>query len=135
VFVELKLFSATSNKAQAVWLLDDDPSGLKSLSRLLDSSGWNVKSFTDPFAFLQQAGIDRPDVAVIDIVMPKMNGLEVQKRLQTASPSTRVVVLTSKDDPSTRRTAMAEGASAFFVKGVENKEFLAGIKTAAASQN
>jgi len=133
--VELKLFSATGNKAQAVWLLDDDSSGLKSLSRLLDSSGWNVKSFTDPFAFLQQAGIDCPNVAVIDIVMPKMNGLEVQKRLQTASPSTRVVVLTSKDDPSTRRAAMAEGASAFFVKGVENKEFLAGIKTAAASRN
>ena len=133
--MELKLFSATGNKAQAVWLLDDDSSGLKSLSRLLDSSGWNVKSFTDPFAFLQQAGIDCPNVAVIDIVMPKMNGLEVQKRLQTASPSTRVVVLTSKDDPSTRRAAMAEGASAFFVKGVENKEFLAGIKTAAASRN
>jgi DNA-binding NarL/FixJ family response regulator len=94
-----------------------------------------VKSFTDPFAFLQEAGIDCPDVVVIDIMMPKMNGLEVQKRLQVASPSTRVVVLTSRDEPSIRRTAMAEGASAFFIKGVDNKEFLEGIKTAAASQN
>ena len=133
--MELKLFSATSSRAQAVWLLDDDPSGLKSLGRLLDSSGWNVKSFTDPFAFLQQAGIDCPDVVVIDIMMPKMNGLEVQKRLQVASPSTRVVVLTSRDEPSIRQTAMAEGASAFFIKGVDNKEFLEGIKTAAASSN
>ncbi|PYL77227.1 MAG: hypothetical protein DMF26_04670 [Verrucomicrobia bacterium] len=72
-------------------------------------------------------------VAVIDMIMPEMNGLEVQTRLRRVSPSTRVIVLTAKDDPSVRRIAMDAGASAFFVKGVESGEFLAGVKAAAGS--
>jgi len=115
----------------AVYLLDDDASILKSTGRLLDSAGWKVETFTDPIAFLEQAAVHFPDVAVIDILMPDMSGLEVQRRLQTISPSTRVIVLTSKDDPSVRNMAMNAGASAFFTKGVESGEFLAGIKAAA----
>ena len=115
----------------AVYLLDDDASILKSTGRLLDSAGWKVETFTDPIAFLEQAAVHFPDVAVIDILMPDMSGLEVQRRLQTISPSTRVIVLTSKDVPSVRNMAMNAGASAFFTKGVESGEFLAGIKAAA----
>jgi DNA-binding NarL/FixJ family response regulator len=50
------------------------------------------------------------------------------------SPSTRVVVLTAKDDSSVRRLVMNAGASAFFIKGVESGEFLAGVKAAAGSK-
>ena len=120
---------------ETVYLLDDDASILKSTGRLLDSAGWKVEAFTDPIVFLEQAAKHRPDVAVIDILMPEMSGLEVQRRLRRVSPSTRVIVLTSKDDPSVRITAMNAGASAFFVKGVESGEFLAGIKAAADSSN
>jgi two-component system response regulator MprA len=120
---------------ETVYLLDDDSSVLKSTCRLLDSAGWKVEVFTDPIPFLERASTHCPDVAVIDILMPKMNGLEVQTRLQRASPSTRVIVLTAKDDPSIRRKAINAGASAFFIKGVESAEFLAGIKAAAESTN
>ena len=120
---------------ETVYLLDDDSSILKSTGRLLDSAGWKVEAFTDPIAFLEHAAIHCPDVAVIDVIMPAMNGLEVQTRLRSISPSTRVVVLTAKDDPSVRRTAMNSGASAFFIKGVKSSEFLAGIKAAAESTN
>ena len=82
-------------------------------------------------AFLEHAAIHSPDLAVIDIVMPDMNGLEVQTQLRRVSPSTRVIVLTAKDDPSVRRMAMNAGASAFFIKGVESCDFLAGVKAAA----
>jgi FixJ family two-component response regulator len=116
---------------ETVFLLDDDSSILKSTGRLLDSAGWKVEAFTDPIAFLEQASKHCPDVAVIDILMPKMNGLEVQTRLRSISPSTRVIVLTAKDDPSVRRMAMNAGASAFYLKGVESGEFLAGVKAAA----
>ena len=119
----------------AVYLLDDDASILKSTGRLLDSAGWKVETFTDPIAFLEQAAVHFPDVAVIDIVMPDMSGLEVQRRLQTISPSTRVIVLTSKDDPSVRNMAMNAGASAFFTKGVESGDFLAGVNAAADASN
>jgi FixJ family two-component response regulator len=124
-----------SKETLAVCLLDDDPSILKSTRRLLDSAGWKVEAFTDPITFLEHAAMHRPGVAVIDIRMPDMNGLEVQTRLRRVSPSTRVIVLTSKDDPSVRTMAMNAGASAFFIKGVENKDFLAGIKAATVSGN
>lgn len=74
-------------------------------------------------------------MAVIEILMPEMNGLEVQTRLQRVSPSTRVIVVTARDDPSVRRIAMNGGASAFFVKGVESGEFVAGVKAAAEASN
>jgi FixJ family two-component response regulator len=116
---------------ETVFLLDDDSSILKSTGRLLDSAGWKVEAFTDPIAFLEHAAIHCPDVAVIDVLMPAMNGLEVQTRLRSISPSTRVIMLTAKDDPSVRRTAMNCGASAFFIKGVESGDFLTGVKAAA----
>ena len=124
---------ALNRENLAVYLLDDDPSILKATRRLLDSAGWKVEAFTDPIIFLEHAAMYSPDVAVIDILMPEMNGLEVQTRLLRLSPSTRVIVLTARDDPSVRQIAMNAGASAFFIKGVESGEFLAGVKAAADS--
>ena len=126
---------ALNKETLAVYLLDDDFSVLKATRRLLDAAGWNVEAFTDPIAFLEHAAMHFPSVAVIDIRMPDMNGLEVQTRLQRVAPSTRVIVLTSRDDPAVRTTAMNAGAYAFFIKGVDNAEFLARIKTAADSGN
>ena len=126
---------ALTKETSAVYLLDDDPSILKATRRLLDSVGWKVEAFSDPIAFLEHAAIHCPELAVIDIVMPNMNGLEVQTRLRSISPSTRVIVLTARDDPSVRRMAMNAGASAFFIKGVESGEFLAGVKAAAECTN
>ena len=126
---------ALNKESVAVFLLDDDRSVLKATSRLLDSVGWQVNAFTDPNAFLKHAATHSPDLAIIDIIMPEMSGLEVQTRLQRVSPSTRVIVLTARDDPSVRQMAMNAGASAFFIKGVESGDFLAGVKAAADSIN
>ena len=114
-----------------ICLVDDDASVLKATSRLLASSGWKVESFLDPIAFLRYAEASKPRVAVLDVIMPIMNGLEVQTELQTISPSTRVIILTSKDDPAVRSKAMAAGATGFFLKPVDDDEFLAGIEAAA----
>ena len=126
---------ALSKETTAVFVLDDDPSVLKATGRLLDSAGWKVNAFTNPFTFLEHAAAHCPDLAIIDILMPEMNGLEVQIRLRRISPSTRVIVLTARDDPSVRRMAMNAGASAFFIKGVESGELLAGVQAAADSNN
>ena len=122
--------SNTHNQAPTVCLVDDDPSVLKATGRLLSSAGWKVESFTDPIAFLRYAQIHRPQVVVLDILMPVMNGLEVQAQLSKLSPSTRVIVLTSKDDSSVHSNAMNAGASAFFLKPVGDEQFLAGIESA-----
>jgi FixJ family two-component response regulator len=126
---------ALDKETVKVCLVDDDASVLRATSRLLDSVGWKVSTFTDPIVFLKHAAKDYPDLAIIDINMPEMSGFEVQTQLQRVSPSTRVIVLTATDDPSFRRMAMNAGASAFFVKGVENREFLAGVKATADSIN
>ena len=112
-----------------VCLVDDDPSVLKATSRLLTSAGWKAEPFSDPVAFLQYAEASRPHLAVLDIWMPAMNGLQVQDRLRSVSPDTHVIVLTSKDDPSVRSRAVAAGALAFFLKPAPDDEFLKEIES------
>ena len=119
-----------NGKPATVCILDDDASVVKATGRLLSSAGWKVDSFTDPVEFLEHAKTCQPKVAVLDILMPVMNGLEVQKQLQTISAATRVIILTSKDDPSVRTRALEAGACAFFVKPTSDEEFLAGIESA-----
>ena len=108
----------------AVWLFDDEPSALKATQRLLNSAGWEVEVFTDPNFFLQQARTHGPGLAVIDMSMPLMHGLEVQERLSEISPATHVLVLTGKDDPHVRSRALEAGAVAFFSKPAPNDDFL-----------
>ena len=125
--------AAPPNKpVRTVCLLDDDASALKATSRLVRSAGWQVESFLDPVAFLSHVQANGCRIVVIDIRMPIMDGLEVQSRLRELSPSTQVIVLTSKDDPSVRSQAMGAGASAFFLKPVRDEEFLAGLESAAS---
>jgi len=114
----------------SVYLLDDDPSVLKATGRLLRAADVEVKTFSDPHAFLQHAERQQPHVAVLDIWMPEMSGLEVQTRLRRVAPNTRVIALTSNDDPAVRAMLMENGASAFFLKPADDEEFLSCIRGA-----
>ena len=116
-----------------VCLLDDDPSVLKAVGRLLSSAGWSVKQFSDPDEFLVYAKIHRAAVAVIDVWMPIMSGLEVQSRLRELSPSTRVIIFTGRDDPRVRTSALNAGASAFLTKPFDDEELLTAVRLALAS--
>jgi two-component system response regulator HydG len=114
-----------------VCVVDDDPSVLKAVSRLIVSGGWEVESFSDPTEFLNRAAEQPPQLAVVDILMPQMNGIEVQRRLKQISPLTRVIILTSKDDPMVRTETLQHGASAFFLKPVDDDDFLAAVEAGA----
>jgi len=113
-----------------ICLLDDDSSVLRGLNRLLMSAGWQAEQFSDPGAFLSYVKVHRPTVAIIDVWMPLMNGLEVQSRLRELSPSTRVIMFTGKDDPLVRSTSLKAGASAFFTKPFDDEEFLTAVRFA-----
>jgi len=115
-----------------ICLLDDDPSVLKAVARLLSSAGWQAQQFSDPDKFLEYAKVHRAPVAVIDVWMPIMSGLEVQSRLQEVSPSTRVIIFTGKDDPLVRSTALNAGASAFLTKPFDDEELLTAVRLALA---
>jgi FixJ family two-component response regulator len=119
-----------NTNAFVVCLLDDDPSVLKGLGRLFSSADMDAKTFDDPTDFLGYAQTHRPAVALIDVCMPKMSGLEVQSRLGKISPSTRVIIFTGKDDPLVRSTALNAGASAFLTKPFDDEELLTAIRLA-----
>ena len=131
----LTVFSLTlpNSNAFVVCLLDDDPSVLKGLGRLLLSADLLTETFSDPEEFLRYAQTHRPSVALIDVCMPLMNGLEVQSRLGKISPSTRVIIFTGKDDPLVRSTALNAGASAFLTKPFDDEELLTAVRLALAS--
>jgi two-component system, LuxR family, response regulator FixJ len=122
-----------NTSAFVVCLLDDDSSVLKGLGRLFSSADLDAKTFGDPEEFLRYAQTHRPAVALIDVCMPRMSGLEVQLRLGKISPSTRVIIFTGKDDPLVRSTALNAGASAFLTKPFDDEELLTTIRLALTS--
>ena len=106
---------------------------LKSVGRLLSSVDLHAELFSDPEKFLRYVRTHRPAVALIDVCMPQMSGLEVQSQLRTISPSTRAIIFTGKEDPLVRSTALEAGASAFFTKPFDDEELLSCVRLALAS--
>jgi DNA-binding NtrC family response regulator len=118
--------------AATICVVDDDPSMLKALERLLLSVGLSARFFREPLDFLTYATLNPVQVALIDIWLPGMSGLELQKQLGAVSPETRVIVVTADDEDSVRSAAIQNGATAFFAKPFENDIFLDAIKQAMA---
>jgi FixJ family two-component response regulator len=114
-----------------IWLLDDDASMLKALGRLLASAGLAVEKFSHPADFLSKLKHSRCRVAVLDVWMPDMNGLEVQACLRRDSPETRIIFITGRDDPSVRQTALDAGAFGFLAKPFEDEALVQLIRKAA----
>ena len=107
-----------------IWLLDDDASMLKALARLLNSAGFAVEKFNRPADFLSMLKQRDCRVAVLDVWMPDMNGLEVQACLRRDSPATRIIFITGRNDPSVRQTALDAGAFGFLAKPFEDEVLL-----------
>lgn len=114
-------------------LLDDDLSMLKALDRLLKSEGFNVEKFSDPAAFLTSMGQASCRLAILDVWMPDMNGLEVQEALLKNSPETRIIFISGRDDLSVRETALEAGAFGFLSKPFDDEALLQLVRKALAS--
>src|SRR5260370_21623377 len=99
----------SASARDSIWLLDDDISMLKALGRLMSSAGLIAEKFSDPLAFLERLKHGRCRVAVLDVWMPQMNGLEVQACLRHDSPETQIVFLTGRDQPSVTQTPIHDG--------------------------
>ena len=117
----------------SVCLLDDDLSMLKALDRLLKSDGFNVETFSEPAAFLAAMAITASPVAILDVWMPDMNGLEVQAVLRKDSPETRIIFISGRDDPSVRQTALEAGAFGFLSKPFDDEILLQLVRKAVTS--
>ncbi len=117
-----------SSAADIICLLDDEPSVLKALGRLLASEGLQTEKFSDPLLFLEHARSHSVRLAVIDIRMPGMTGLEVLEELRTMSPEAQAIILTGEHDSTLQDAAMAGGARAFFLKPFNNDVFLRTVR-------
>src|SRR6476646_7526995 len=122
----------SASDRDGIWLLDDDASMLKALGRLLNSAGFVVEKFSNPADFLSELEQRECRVAVLDMWMPDMNGLEVQSCLRRDSPKTRIIFITGRDDPSVRQTALDAGAFAFLAKPFEDEVLVQLIREAEA---
>jgi FixJ family two-component response regulator len=116
----------------SVCLLDDDLSMLKALGRLLTCEGFHVEKFSNPADFLSAAGEAPCRVAILDVWMPDMNGLEVQEALRQESPRTRVIFISGRDDPSVRQAALEAGAFGFLSKPFDDEKLVQLVRTAVA---
>ena len=113
-----------------ICILDDDSSVLNSLLELLESDGFEARTFDDPDKFLAYAQQHRIELAVLDVWMPEANGIEVQERLRELSPNTRIIVITGREEAAIRAAALAGGAFAFLVKPFDDEAFLALVRYA-----
>ena len=116
-----------------VHLVDDDPGVLKALSRLLRAKGYEVKPYSSPQVFLEEHDVTVPGCAVLDVSMPGLDGLELQRALTASAGSHRpVVFITGKGDIPTSVRAMKAGALDFLTKPVKDKDLFEAISRAEA---
>jgi FixJ family two-component response regulator len=122
--------SPPTTSAEICYLVDDDPSVRKSISRLLELEGFKVRAFGDPEDFLDEMATNHVRLVVLDIWMERMTGMELLAHLCARSPETRVIFITGHEDHAAEATVMRAGAAAFFIKPLDNEKFIGAVRHA-----
>ncbi len=118
-----------------VLLADDHEAMLDRVARLLATECNVVGTATDGQQALEAAQDLKPDVLVLDISMPVMNGIETAHRLKEAGAEARVVFLTVHDNPDYAREALDTGALGYVIKPRIASDLMAAIKEAHAGRS
>jgi len=109
-------------------LVDDDKNILASVSMLLEQEGYQVRTFTDPAAALAALTAAPPDLAILDIKMPRMDGLELLRRLRQANEGLPVIFLTSKDEEIDELMGLNAGADDYIRKPFSQRLLLERVR-------
>ncbi|MDI1450971.1 response regulator [Polyangium sp. 6x1] len=117
---------------RTVFVVDDDPSVLRSLERLLRSAGYAVEAHASPRVFLDHAPADRPGCVVVDLRMPEIGGLDLQEELARRGFELPLVFLTGHGDVPSSVRAMKGGAIDFLSKPCDDTDLLAAVERALA---
>ena len=116
---------------QTVFLVDDDPAVAKAVSRLLRASGYTVEMFTSAREFTDRFGPDSTGCLILDLTMPGMNGLELQRWLTSRNSSLPIFFLTGSDDLLKDKPAI-DGATEILTKPVIGNKLLSAVERALA---
>ncbi len=115
------------NKPQ-VLLVDDETGITTNLAAFLERSGFRAGTADDGEEALQQIEALDPDIIILDVLMPKMDGREVLRRLRQAGDWTPVILLTQVGEASERAMALEEGADDYLNKPFDPQELVARIR-------
>ncbi len=113
-----------------VFLVDDDPAVLKSLSRLLRSAGLAFATFASAREFLDRHDPNASGCLVLDVAMPGLNGMELQRALADRGQELAIVFLTGHGDIPMSVQAMKRGAVDFLTKPVHDDDLLKSVRVA-----
>ena len=94
-------------------IVDDDPSARQGLQRLVRSMGWKAETFASAQEFLAHARIEPPSCVVLDLQLPGLSGLDLQKRMAEAGLETPIVFLTGHGNIPASVQAIKAGAMSF----------------------
>jgi FixJ family two-component response regulator len=113
-----------------VFLVDDDPGVRKALSRVLHEEGLKVEAFESAEAYLARPGRDCEGCLVLDVTMPGLDGLELQKRLAERGEAMPIVFITGHGDIPMTVQALKAGASDFLAKPVQAEALVRAVRSA-----
>ena len=110
-----------------IYVVDDDASICRATMRLMKSAGLSAQAFTSAEEFLQFSRPTAADCLLLDIQMPGMNGLDLQRQLRRSGIQIPVIVITAFDDEQTREAARSTGAVGYFRKPFDDQALLDAI--------
>ena len=116
--------------AQRVLLAEDEPNIVESLTFLLRREGFDVDVHFNGAEALNAALSEPPDVVILDVMLPQLDGFEILRRLRLdeRARSLPVIVLTAKGQREDRETALEEGADRFITKPFSNAELVEAVR-------
>jgi len=113
-----------------VAIVDDDGSIRQGLHRLIRSAGWKAETFASAQEFLDRPPTEAPSCLVLDLQLPDLSGLDLQKRMAEAGLDIPIVFLTGHGDIPASVKAMKAGAVEFLTKPVDEQDLLSAIEEA-----
>lgn len=115
-----------------VFIVDDDPAVRDAVSLLLKTDGLAVATFASATAFLESTAVQRPGCLVLDVRMPGMSGLDLQKQLRARGCHTPILFMTGHGDVPMAIRAMKGGAFDFLEKPFQGETLVARVREALA---
>ncbi|MEU3887671.1 response regulator transcription factor [Streptomyces sp. NPDC029041] len=113
---------------QRILIVDDEPAVREALQRSLAFEGYGTEVAVDGADALDKAAAYRPDLLVLDIQMPRMDGLTAARRIRATGDTTPILMLTARDTVGDRVTGLDAGADDYLVKPFELDELFARIR-------
>lgn len=114
----------------SIFIVDDDQAMRESLSWLLETTGYPVKTFSSAQEFLQQYDRQTPGCMLLDVRLPGMSGLQLQQKMRTENINLPVIIISGHGDVPMAVKAMQQGALTFLEKPFRDQELLDNIQIA-----